>query len=304
MDNFCNKKPTSPTDRGFLSLLLLVLAFAVSNLNIVLLIDGNHVRAFNRLLSLIFLLVWVLFLYMSFKGNAKKRLHFYLCFWLLNFVYLVLFFNAGMMDLLYTLLFPLSFIFFFPMAGLGPIPWVYFSLCFLMFILGLIVKKMQKIKQKSVHDREVESTRKFIVCGAPGMFMRKENVFRILYWFMPNIVLLLPVLFVFLVSEQVSSFFSHPFFLIWFLLSLIFVYTSTLTGVIAFFKYKPCGSLALFGGLFFSPLLLFLLLYLNTYDLGRIIPFMFIVYAIPCYVLPFLGLSTVLCFVNKRKKDS
>jgi len=145
MDDFCSKKPILPKGRGVLSLILLGLAFVISNLNIALLIDGNHVRVFNRILSLIFVLVWLLFLYMSFKENGKKRLKFYLYFWILNFIYFVLFFGAEVMgnlgDLLVTLLFPLAVIFFIPMAGFGPALWVYFLICVFMFILGLIVKK-------------------------------------------------------------------------------------------------------------------------------------------------------------------
>lgn len=145
MDDFCRKKLILPKGRCILSIMLLVFAFMISNLNIALLIDGNHVRTFNRLLSLIFVLVWLLFLYMSFKENGKKRLNFYLYFWLLNFIYFALLFGSGMMgilgDLLSVLLFPLTVIFLIPMAGFDPALWVYFLICVLMFILGMIVKK-------------------------------------------------------------------------------------------------------------------------------------------------------------------
>jgi len=145
MDDFYRKKPILSKGRGVLSLILLGFAFVISNLNIALLIDGNHVRIFNRLLSLFFVLVWLLFLYMSFKENGKKRLKFYLYFWVLNFIYFALLFGSGMMgtlgDLLITLLFPLTVIFLVPMAGFGPTLWVYFLICVFMFILGLIVKK-------------------------------------------------------------------------------------------------------------------------------------------------------------------
>jgi len=135
---------------GLLSLILLVLAFVIGNLNIGLLIDGTHVRTFNRFLSLFFMLAWLFFLYISFKEKGKKRLNFYLCFWLLNFVYYALFFGVGMIGgvgyVLLTLLFPLIFIFFVPMVGFDPALWVYFLLCGFMFILGLIAKKKRTIQ--------------------------------------------------------------------------------------------------------------------------------------------------------------
>ncbi|MCL2827225.1 MAG: hypothetical protein FWD99_00610 [Oscillospiraceae bacterium] len=157
MDDFCSKKPTLPIGRGIFSLIPLMLAFVIGNLNIGLLIDGTHMRTFNRLASLVFVVAWLLFLYMSFKENGKKRLNFYLCFWLLNFVYyFALFFSSGRLgtlgDLLITLLFPLTVIFFIPMAGFGPAIWVYFSLCVLMFALGLIVKKKRSVKVGSAES--------------------------------------------------------------------------------------------------------------------------------------------------------
>ena len=146
MGDFCSKKPTLPKGRGILSLILLVLAFVIGYLNIGLMIDGTHVRTFNRLSSLVFVLAWLLFLYMSFKEKGKKRLNLYLCFWLLSFVYYFVLFLGTLMvggfgNLLSALLYFLLLIFFIPVAGFGPALWVYFLLSVLMFILGLIAKK-------------------------------------------------------------------------------------------------------------------------------------------------------------------
>lgn len=145
MSDFPNKKRTRPTVRCTVSLILLMLAFLVSNLNMVLLIDGTHIRMFNRLLSLVFLLAWQFFLYTSFKEKGKRRLNFHLYFWLSNLIYFVLLFGSGAMgplgNALLPLLFPLTVIFFIPMAGFGPTFWVYFLLCIFMLALGLIAKK-------------------------------------------------------------------------------------------------------------------------------------------------------------------
>lgn len=117
----------------------------------------------------------------------------------------------------------------------------------------------------------------------------KQSIFTVLCWLVPNIL--------------VASFgFGAAFGRYPSNLFMIFVYSFSAIAILAFFKFRPCDTSALLGGLFFSPILLFVIL---PSGFARI----YFIAAIFGYVIPFLLLSGILTAIIRiltaiTKKDS